>query len=108
MIYNQLDWCPWLSTVSYIERVRVITVNFKHRFEIPDVPRITWVTPSPHLAAQDLSDVLEVKTENDKTLVRVDWYHNGTLVAKDTEGFTFPGKVDLLVFLLKLFFDWKF
>jgi len=57
-----------------------------------DVPSITWVTPSPHLAAKDVSDLLEVKLENDKTLVRVDWYHNGTLIDRTTHGFTFPGE----------------
>ena len=59
---------------------------------ILDVPTITWITPSPHFAAKDVSDVLEVKIENDKTLVRVDWYHNGTLIERTTEGFAFPGK----------------
>ncbi|CAH3195971.1 unnamed protein product, partial [Porites evermanni] len=59
---------------------------------IEDVPTITWITPSLHFAAKDVSDVLEVKIENDKTLVRVDWYHNGTLIERTTEGFTFPGK----------------
>ena len=50
------------------------------------------MTPSPHLAAKDVSDLLEVKIENDKTLVTVDWYHNGTLIDRNTDGFTFPGK----------------
>ena len=59
---------------------------------ILDVPTITWITPSPHFAAKDVSDVLEVKIENDKTLVRVNWYHNGTLIERTTEGFAFPGK----------------
>ncbi|XP_073230078.1 uncharacterized protein [Porites lutea] len=59
---------------------------------IEDVPTITWITPSPHFAAKDVSDVLEVKIENDKTLVRVDWYHNGTLIERTTEGFAFPGE----------------
>ncbi|KAL9958649.1 hypothetical protein ACROYT_G035697 [Oculina patagonica] len=57
-----------------------------------DVPSISWVTPSPHLAAKDVSDLLEVKIENDKTLVTVDWYHNGTLIERKTDGFTFPGE----------------
>lgn len=55
---------------------------------------ITWVTQSPHFAAKDVSDLLEVKIDNAKTLVRVDWYHNGTLIEKNTEGFTFPGKLE--------------
>lgn len=57
------------------------------------MPSITWVTPSPHLAARDISDVLEVKIKNDKTLITVDWYHNGKLIDRTTEGFTFPGKI---------------
>lgn len=61
-------------------------------FASSDVPEITWVTPSPHLAVKDVSDILEVKIENDKTLITVDWYHNGTLIDTNTEGFTFPGE----------------
>lgn len=57
-----------------------------------DVPIITWATESPHLAAKDFSDTLEVKIDNDKTLTKVDWYHNGTLIQRNAEGFAFPGK----------------
>ncbi|XP_044183909.1 uncharacterized protein LOC114977157 [Acropora millepora] len=57
-----------------------------------DVPIINWVTESPHLAAKDFSDTLEVKIDNDKTLTKVDWYHNGTLIDRNAEGFAFPGE----------------
>lgn len=60
---------------------------------VSDVPVITWVTQSPHLATKDVSDLLEVKIKNDKTLIRVDWYHNGTQIERNTEGFAFPGRV---------------
>ena len=60
---------------------------------LSDVPSITWVTQSPHFAAKDVSDLLEAEVDNDKTLTRVDWYHNGTLIERNTEGFSFPGKV---------------
>lgn len=59
----------------------------------PDVPIINWVSESPHLAAKDFSDTLEVKIDNDKTLTKVDWYHNGTLIERNAEGFAFPGKL---------------
>ena len=59
----------------------------------PDVPIINWVTESPHLAAKDFSDTLEVRIDNDKTLTKVDWYHNGTLIERNAEGFAFPGKL---------------
>ncbi|XP_022809902.1 uncharacterized protein LOC111346915, partial [Stylophora pistillata] len=55
-----------------------------------DVPEITWVTPSPHVAVKDISDILEVKIDNEKTLITVEWYHNGTQIERKTEGFTFP------------------
>ncbi|XP_068751045.1 uncharacterized protein [Montipora capricornis] len=57
-----------------------------------DVPSISWVTQSPHFAAKDVSDLLEAEVDNDKTLTRVDWYHNGTLIERNTEGFSFPGE----------------
>ncbi|KAK2551733.1 Coagulation factor V, partial [Acropora cervicornis] len=47
---------------------------------------------SPHLAAKDFSDTLEVKIDNDKTLTKVNWYHNGTLIERNAEGFAFPGE----------------
>ena len=65
---------------------------FELLFAFSDVPEITWVTPSPHVAVKDISDILEVKIDNEKTLITVEWYHNGTLIERKTEGFTFPGK----------------
>ena len=65
---------------------------FELLFAFSDVPEITWVTPSPHVAVKDISDILEVKIDNEKTLITVEWYHNGTQIERKTEGFTFPGK----------------
>lgn len=91
-IYN-----PELNDTGKIYEVEVSNRYGRARGETriivtKDVPEITWVTPSPHVAVKDISDILEVKIDNEKTLITVEWYHNGTQIERKTEGFTFPGE----------------
>ncbi|XP_065674753.1 uncharacterized protein LOC105843411 isoform X5 [Hydra vulgaris] len=73
------DW----HTKTYLFEVDSILGKTSKRTKITvysDYPKITWITPSPTIVVQDISDILEIKTNTDNFIKEINWYLNGTVI----------------------------
>ena len=67
-------------------------VNFSQKFLSLDYPRITWVTPSPYEVVEEISDIIEIKTNTDNLIREIKWFFMGVAIINSVN-YIFLGKI---------------
>lgn len=82
---------------NFISQIRCHTLSllYDHTVLVPfdqGLPTISSVTPSPHTAVEDTSDVLQVSVSNEEDLISVEWHFEGKPITASDKHYSFPGK----------------
>ena len=69
-----------------------VFINFPLIFISLDYPRITWVTPSPYEVVEEISDIIEIRTNTDNLIREIKWFFKGVAII-NSMNYIFLGKI---------------